>query len=584
MNRNLKDVPPEGVQDVVGEKQVEEAKHVLHLLGKTVSQVKIYPPDHISVKKTRDELYENLIAYLEKNWKLEIDIREFAFDFQDITVYRDPSPMKSLPFLFFKDGMQKLFFYKGLDMEELQEFLKLIRKYFELPPDEADIVSLLWEKDFANIRYFAPDDYLETKIGLGKGPVEIKIDRERINTGTIELASEDRRALTINVISELPEKIQEKTILEDIDESDAFQVSSLTETERETLKSILEENRRISPEKELFLLIFEILGFEEDLGRISSTFEVLDHELQDIVQKGDFHLAAELLKSIFELRQSFSSSAFEKTRPIDKYLNKLRKQESLPPFKDILLRKDISDFSHFFDYLDILDPESLSFLGELYDEINSADFRLKTLNFLKAKSKKDFTTLIDVVQQERASLSAEVIDILSTIEDRKAIQLMANFIPFRNKSIKIKAIEYLGRSRDVTASKILIGFLSDNDEGLRVLAAKNIHHLDSSVLRSLLSVVEDKKFQLKSRKEKQAVIDLLTLSQDKKAYKVLEQMLKRPGLLFSSKRIESGLCAAQALEKTGAPEAISILEKGIRVRNKKIRQACRQSLTRTSTS
>lgn len=225
----------------------------------------------------RDGLYENLAEYLEKHWKLEIGIKEFAFDFQDMTVYRDPSPMKSLPFLFFKDGMEKLFFYKGLDMEELQEFLELIKKYFELPPDEADIVSLLWEKDFANIRYFAPDDFLETKIGLDKGPVEIKINRERIEAGTIELDPEDRMALSREIISESEERIQEKGILEEIEERDAFQISSLDRTERKALKSMLEENRRISPEEELFILIFEILGFEEDLGKISGTLDVLDH-------------------------------------------------------------------------------------------------------------------------------------------------------------------------------------------------------------------------------------------------------------------------------------------------------------------
>ena len=265
-------------------------------------------------------------------------------------------------------------------------------------------------------------------------------------------------------------------------------------------------------------------------------------------------------------------------------MNSLKKQESLPPFKDILLRIDISDFSPFFDYLDILDPESFSFLGELYEEIKSADFRLKALNFLKGKSKKDFTVLMDIIQQERASLSKEVIDILSSIKDRKAIQLMANFIPFHEKSIKSKAIESLGKIRDVTASKILIGFLSDDDEDLRALAAQNIHRLDASVLKSLLPLIEDKKFLLKGRKEKQALIDLLALSQDKEAYKILEQMLIRPGLLSHSKRIESGLSAARALDRIGTSEAVSILERGTRARNKKIRQACRQSLTRTSTS
>jgi len=51
---------------------------------------------------------------------------------------------------------------------------------------------LLWEKDFAHIRYFAPDDFLETKIGAGQRPIEFKIDPQQFETGTITLAPEDR--------------------------------------------------------------------------------------------------------------------------------------------------------------------------------------------------------------------------------------------------------------------------------------------------------------------------------------------------------------------------------------------------------
>ena len=104
--------------------QIQQVKEILKLLAKTVSQVKIYPADHSAVKSFRDELLEKLTAYLEKYWKLEINIGEFCFDFQNQTIYHDPTPLKSLPFLFFKDGMQKIAFYKGLNDHQLQEFLE----------------------------------------------------------------------------------------------------------------------------------------------------------------------------------------------------------------------------------------------------------------------------------------------------------------------------------------------------------------------------------------------------------------------------------------------------------------------------
>jgi len=91
--------------------------------------------------------------------------------------------------------MISLFLYKDLRREEFDEFLEIIKKESSLPAEEGDIVSAFWERDFPNIRYYAPDEYLESLIGRDVDILDYAIDKADLFSGKIELAPEDRIAL-----------------------------------------------------------------------------------------------------------------------------------------------------------------------------------------------------------------------------------------------------------------------------------------------------------------------------------------------------------------------------------------------------
>lgn len=561
--------------------KLEKVKEVIHLLAKTVSLIKIFPPDHSSVKSFTDEFSGKMVKFVNEYLDLEVDIEEFSFNFQGKTVYYDDNPMKSFPLLFFKDGMQKLFFYKGLKKEQLQQFLEIIKRYFESPPEESDIVSLLWEKDFANIRCYAPDDFLETKIGIGKKPIDFKIDRKKFQTGTIELTQEDKNELSRrDIVSEFFDMESEKP--KEFDQDENF--SSLSERESRALKLMLDTNRKLSPEEELVFLILEMLYLEDDNERFSATLDVLAFTHHDIIQKGNFFLAHQLLSHILELRQFPSSQSAENVELIEKFLENIKNRESLNSIKKALLERDVSDYDSFFAYLKSLGPETIPYVGELFEEIKSPDFRRKATKYLIELSKNNFTVLMDIAQEERPALTKEIIAILGSIKEKRAIQFLANFISSRNISIKQAAIESLGKIDEVTASKILIGFLEDEDENLRILAAQNLHYFgDTPILSPVINLVKEKTFKKKNRAEKQALLDILGRSKTEEASKSLEALLKKSSFFARSKQIETRLCAVKALEDMGTSEAVKALKEGTRLRTKKIKKACRIALEKLST-
>ncbi len=144
--------------------RTEKVKDLLHSLANTVSAMKIFPSEHATVTHFVDQLAAKFAEFLAVHGKLQIGIEEFSFTFEGKPAYTDDVAIKSLPFFFFKDGLHSLFFYQGLDRPEVFDLLELIKTEAQKPAEDSDIVAALWERDFPNIQYYAPDEFLENRI------------------------------------------------------------------------------------------------------------------------------------------------------------------------------------------------------------------------------------------------------------------------------------------------------------------------------------------------------------------------------------------------------------------------------------
>ncbi|OYV67208.1 MAG: hypothetical protein B7Z72_10020 [Gemmatimonadetes bacterium 21-71-4] len=59
----------------------------------------------------------------------------------------------SLAWLFYKDGVRELTLVKGFEQDELVQLLTILQRVRKASPDEDDLLSLLWEHEFVNLRY-----------------------------------------------------------------------------------------------------------------------------------------------------------------------------------------------------------------------------------------------------------------------------------------------------------------------------------------------------------------------------------------------------------------------------------------------
>ena len=563
-------------------KKIKGAREIVQLIAKTTSQMKIFASDHVNISRFTEELFSKLKAYLEKHRKLELGMQEFSFTYEGKTVYTDKQIKESIPFLFYKDGVQSISFYKDLTKDEFLDFLDIIKKEANLPAEESDIVISLWEKDFANIRYFASDEFLESKIGVGMEPKEYQYDPESLVKGKVELDEEDRKALGEAILSEELASEKDDQIGGDLEltEDGMTPLSyALDKAEIKKLEEMLERNRSITPEEELVALIMEMLYLENRLASFTDIVDALHQCHDQLLGKENYPLAVHLVNSVIEFKKILSSQGDARHSVLKTFLDSITSSESLAGLQKYITEDQLLSPESLLEYLHILGTKSIPVLSHLYEHDKRPHYRQKVLEVLKKQGSADIQSLMNVVQDEKPDLAKAIISVLSEVNGKRSIQHLATFVNYNNRDIKAEAIKALGKHVDMTANKLLLAFLKDDDVEMRIQAAQSCQHICDKTLRDhILHTVKSKSFKRRSDEEIQAFLALLGRSQTEQAYQTLRSFLKKAGIIASARVKEISLSTISALESLGTSEARVILEEGTRVHNRNIKQACEKSL------
>ena len=566
--------------------EINRAKEVILLLGKTCSFMKVYPPENPSVKTWIDSFSQKIKEFLNQYGEFKIQIEEFSFSFGGEIIHKDEAKKQSLPFLFFKDGMRELSFHKGLDDEETQKFLETIKKEAELPHEDSDIVNTFWENDFVYIRHFALDEFLDSDIGDKEG--DLNIDRSKFSSGKVELTPEDEKEITKRklALGLYPDQLEQDDI-NNINNPNSLNLDSsieqISESDIPKIESMLLLNRESSNTKELQTLLLEILFLEEKEEQFSGTLDVLDQCHQEVVYKADFAQAVSLLNHVHELKETVSDQTKEKKELLEKILSKAKDESSLKMLKQIFLDERIQDFDSFFQYLKILGPTTLSLAADIWEKTQDPNLRSKASNFLQEMGQQDFVSLLGIAQDGKTDLIKEVIAILGKTGNKEIIPHLEKFTDHKDKNIRLATIQALKIINDEAANEILLRLLKDEDGEVRTLALMNLNHLkNQAAFDSVMLMVKRKNFHKKNKMEKNAILQFLARSQNEKVNSLLQSFLKKGPILSKSRLNETRLCAVDALETMATSTSVDILKKGIKLRNKTLRQACKLALRKIS--
>jgi HEAT repeat protein len=598
--------------ELVDPSRVEKARDLLHYLANTVSAMKIFPSEHATVGNFVDLLTQKFTDFLAVYHKLQVGIEEYSFTYGGKPVFSDELTIKSLPFFFFKDGLQILFFYQGLDRQEVLEFLELIKAEAQKPAEDSDFVAALWERDFPNIQYYAPDEFLENRImterrdsrakldmpdlplDLAAETIEVRVDTSKFSQGRIELAPEDREEVAKSSAEadeaeveaqagsiEKPGPAKTPLSREAGKRSAAAAMDpTLNEDELQVLERMVRANRTISPEEEYINLMVEIVYLEENLSSCQATLDALLDYHFDQLQHGNFEVAVLIIQKLHELGRSLAGAP-EKAAMIGSFLKHTISQKTLEALKDLLAKKKALDWKSLLGFFGLLGPSALDLAADLFDIAPDGEARHRILGFIADAGSPNPGLLSSLADGSRPELAREIIGILARIPDNRGISHLSVFLNFQNKEVKLDAIHALARTRNELANRILLGFLKDPDEEIRIQAAMKLDPGEGGMrVRQIVADASGREFRAKSLKEKEAILSFLGRTRSAEALAFLRRMLERAPLFASKQVTEMRLAAVAGLESMGTEDALAALQKGAIGRTRRVREACTAALVR----
>jgi HEAT repeat protein len=343
----------------------------------------------------------------------------------------------------------------------------------------------------------------------------------------------------------------------------------------------LEQYRSTLPLTELINLLFKILFLEERHDQFEAILNALDKCFQEVLLDANFDLACQNLDRVQELKDVFSEKCDGRVKLLEDLSQKARNKDSFDFLKKLFLEGKIKNFDSFLQYLKHLGPGTIRLVSDIWEISNDPLVRLKASNFLFEMGNKNIASLFSIAVNRTVSLTREIISILGRTGRQEVVPYLEKFISHQDKGVRFETIQALRKVGAESTNKILLKFLSDDEEDIRILASLGLKYFrDEDIFEHVLELAKGKDFLARSRMEKKALLNFLALSQSRDVCAFLRFLMRKRSFFSNAKLVETRLCAVQSLEIMATSEALRSLKEGTKFWNRAVRQACKRALKR----
>jgi len=553
---------------------LEQAREILTLMAHTHSAMKLFPEHHSTVVNFQNDLFKKMDKFISEHGGFEIEVQENSFLVGGEVAFSDENIVRSLPYLFFKDGLRSLSFQPELARSELVAFLETLKEISSLPPEVGDIVDAMWQKEFTHIQYFAPDDYLISKMA-GQNEHQISVDRGRFEQGRIDLDSKDT--------AEVYRSLQGLRYKDPKDDLEYQAVSSpMSESEVSHVQEMMTEHRGGAAQFDFLDMAIELLHLEDRREHFAGLLAYLERLHDAWIKNGDFGHILGLVRRLTALIDFLRPIDTERAEGAEAVLAKFEQEAPFEAIKDMARQDKIKDHAALFEYLTWLGPKTLLIGSEVLESARDARVRELAFHFLETVGKADPVLLTNLAQDKRPLTTRAAIAVLGQANDRRFIPFLATFFAYKNKDIKLDAIHALGRMTDPLAHRTLLGFLRDDPEAaLRIEAARGIRlDLDPSLLQAVVNISADKAFIKREPEERTAILAGIARSGRDAGTAVLRRFVEEKSLFGRRRTNALALSAVSALESVGTPETKGILRDLAQRGRKPLRGPAREAIDR----
>ena len=540
--------------------RVEE---LLRLFGKAARAHQLYLPNNPVYKTAHDALRAAFVPVWEQGEELALAFTENEVKWDDETVLQENTKSSdSLPWLFYKDGVREIRLQKGFELEEIDKLLSILQRVRKASPDEDDLLTLLWQGDFAYLRYRYVDLSVEASVPLEDGGEHLAESHEDPRESIEEEESSPARS---GVVS-----------MSDFDGTLYF----LDEREIEYLQSEVRREYQVDLRQNVVGVLLDIYEQQPSPEIRNEVTEILDDLLVHMLSAGQFSNVAYLVRESLVASQRATDLLPAQGEQLTQLPSRLSTPEALSQLLQAL--DEATEVPVTTDVLDVFDQLKGGALGTLLDWLGrQSNPRLRPMLETAASRLASLNTaeLVKLILSPVPHVVLEAIRRAGAMQSPAAVAPLAKVITDGPSDARVAAVQALNEIGSPGALQALERAVDDPERDIRVAAIRALQaRAYRPMLPKLEALVKGRALREADLSEKMAVFEAYGTVCGEGGVSWLDSTLNGKSLFGRRDDAEIRACAAVALGRVKTSSAQAALQKAAGEKDVVVRSAVSRAL------
>lgn len=485
--------------------------------------------------------------------RLVLQIVEGDIVWEETTVYHQPNKSESIAWALFKDGMRVLTFFPGVEEDEIIRFLDIVQRARNLSADAGDdLLTLLWEQDFALIQYhfteFIPDGGVPGLSGEGS--------YSQGGGDPTAQAAENKG----KVQEEAPPK---KSGVVDLDDFDGT-LYWLDEGEIRAINEAVEREYAQDLRTNVLNIVFDILEQRPEDWARNDVIGTLESYLPHLLNAGDFRAVSQVLRETRLLVRRPELLSNEHRDRLDAFTARL----SEPAVLQQLLQS----------VTEAQTPPSEEDLGEVFRELRPAGLETVLVWLPRLPARSPMATLLASAADRLAETGPQevlrllrlresealpaVISLTGRLKLQPAVPGLNDALGHPDAAIRAAAIGALDAIGTPAALSAIEKGVDDEDREVRIGAVTALGKRGyKGVLKKIEPVIQGKGTRDIDLTERMRFFEAYAMISGTAAFETLATLINSGGIFKRKESPEVRACAALALGRLRSPQARELLQK-----------------------
>lgn len=522
------------------EEEVKSTKALIQTLLQTLKAFRLYEANHPLLSKFQDRLKHDFESYFNEFDSFSLQVGEHQLFYSGKVIYQSEDIKESLAFVFFKDGIREIRFFKGIEFREIVDFLQIVRKSDSISRFEDDLVTLIWEKDFAHIAITTLDDFSEGST------VFVPATQEDLIKG-LEYSAFGKEGAQEKILAD-------ENIKQTMSPAPGM---GLAQTFQLTPNEMMELNQQIQAEQEpehLYVLIDHLTEILLHLGEEKEALENLisyyERILESLLRQRNVERMVAILMKLREIRNSIGEE--RQTVGLQRILESSTKPHFILLVGEAIKGNPEMEPGPVLQYFQFLTPQAIAPLCQVLSRLESSKWRKIITDLLVELSREDIQPLIPFLSDRNPNVARQILFILEKINHPSTPKYLGSLVTHPDLRLREATLQMLTKLGE-KSKDLVLRFLKDPAAEIRARASIVLARMArQQAVKPLMEIILSEEFYKRDYEEKASFFRALGETGSKEVIPMLQKIAAKRNLFSKGKWEEMRLCANNTLKMMGA--------------------------------